>query len=148
MKTSGAVMYIYCLVFGLSLLFSICYTNAQQVCKETVDSLTGKKVYARYDEAPQYKNGAAAMQRFIITNFNNSKNEPWQSMYSISFIIDKDGSVIAPRVTNKSVTGYSDGEREMIRVFLQMPRWSPGRCGETIVACIAKTPIIIDPSGE
>jgi hypothetical protein len=135
-------------MLGLSLLFPTCSINAQKGCKETVDSLTGKQVYARFDEAPHYKNGTAAMQKFIVTNFNSSKNEPWQSTYSIAFIVDKDGFVIAPRVPNKSANEYSDGEREMIRVFLQMPRWNPGRCGETIVTCITKTPVIIDPSVE
>ncbi|HEV7424310.1 MAG TPA: hypothetical protein VGO21_03920 [Candidatus Paceibacterota bacterium] len=148
MKASGSVAYKCCFTLLFSFLLSTYSIKAQNRCKETVDTLTGKKVYEKYDVEPEYKDGAGAMQRFIITNFDSSKNEPWQSTYSIVFIVDKDGSVIAPRIHNKPVNEYSDGEHEMIRVFLQMPRWHPGRCGETTVACIFKTPIVIDPLKE
>jgi len=148
MKTSGSVVYIYSFVLGFSFLLATNSTCAQNVCKETVDTLTGKKVYDKYDVEPKYKSGTGAVLRFVISNFDSSKNEPWQSSFSIVFIVDKDGSVIAPRIQNKPVNEYSSGERELIRVFLQMPRWDPGKCGETTVACMVKTPIVLDPSKE
>jgi hypothetical protein len=148
MKTSGSVVYIISFVLGFGLTLSTNPISAQNVCKETVDTLTGKKVYDEYDVEPKYKIEGGAILRFVISNFDISKNEPWQSSFSIAFIVDKDGSVIAPRIQNKPVNEYSSGERELIRVFLQMPRWYPGRCGETTVACMVKTPIILDPANE
>jgi hypothetical protein len=148
MKASRSVACIYCFTLVFSLFFSTSSINAQDGCKDILDKSTGKKVYSKYDIAPKYKNGIVAMQKFVITNFNSSKNDPWQSTYSIVFVIDTDGSVIAPRIQNKPVAEYSSGERELIRVFLQMPRWDPGRCSETIVPCLVTTPIIMDPSVE
>jgi protein TonB len=105
-------------------------------------------VYYKYEEEPVYKTGIGGMMRFVTANFYITKNEPWQSLFKITFIVDKDGSVVAPRIEGKPVSDYSASEREMIRVFRKMPRWEPGKCNHTKISCLIKTPIILDPSRE
>jgi hypothetical protein len=118
-----------------------CKSEAQNNCENKIDSISGKNIAERYDSSPVYPGGIPALNKFIVKNFNNNKNEPFQGAFLLVLIINSNGMMIHSRIDNKKPENYTSGEKEMLRVISLTRRWIPGKCGSKRVTCLIKHPI-------
>jgi hypothetical protein len=127
----------------LLLLLGVDYNlYSQESCKIILDKKSGLSIYNKYDTDPTYIGGIPALTGFVSKHFNIENNVPYQGIFKITCIVDKHGWIKYPRIKDKSVNDYSNGEREMLRVFSLMPKWQPGTCKKKSVDCIVTIPII------
>ncbi len=113
-------MKIYQIFIVLLIASAPLLTNAQE--KENKD-----KVYEVVGVKPEYPGGTDALRTFLASQVEypaEAKKKGIKGKVFVSFIIDKDGSVIEPKVV-KSVDPLLD--KEAIRVFSEMPKWKPGK---------------------
>jgi hypothetical protein len=123
------------------LLVQSCKTKSQNNCENKIDLISGKNISVRHDSSPVYPGGIPALNKFILKNFNNNKNEPFQGEFNLVLIINKNGIMIHSRIDNKKPKDYTSGEKEMLRVISLASKWIPGKCGTKNVTCLIKHPI-------
>ena len=105
------------------------------------------KVYRVVEEMPIFPGGQEEMFKFLMSNIRYpaeaiSKNV--QGRVIVRFVVDKDGSVIAPEVV-RSVD--PDLDKEAVRVILSMPKWMPGKQNGKPVAVYFSVPIMFRLNG-
>ena len=120
---------------------------------------TGDEVYTIVDEAPQFPGGQDELNKFLIKNIkypDMARECDCQGRVFVSFVIDKDGTVIDVQIARKanscstttcydatkSVVPCNDPnkdsetvdcdasgmlDKEAIRVVKIMPKWIPGK---------------------
>ncbi|MBF1529557.1 MAG: energy transducer TonB [Prevotella salivae] len=103
----------------LVLLFSF-MTSTAQTKKNDME-------YCIVEMMPQYPGGLAAMLKYIRENIKypeQAMKERIQGRVTVSFIIEKDGSISDVKAV-RSVHPLLD--KEAVRVVKSMPKWSPGK---------------------
>ena len=103
----------------LVLLFSFT-TSTAQTKKNDME-------YCIVEMMPQYPGGLAAMLKYIRENIKypeQAMKERIQGRVTVSFIIEKDGSISDVKAV-RSVHPLLD--KEAVRVVESMPKWSPGK---------------------
>ena len=85
------------------------------------------------EDAPEFPGGNAKLMEFLSKNIHYPKNAEKngiQGRVVVKFVVDKDGSIVDPRVV-RSVDPALD--KEALRVIKAMPKWKPGkRDGEPV----------------
>ena len=79
------------------------------------------------EDMPEFKGGTEALLEYLRENLEypeRCKQEEIQGRVIVTFVIDKDGSIVEPEVV-KSVD--PDLDAEALRVVSQMPAWNPGK---------------------
>lgn len=123
-------------IIKLILLFSI-LINTQQV-----EAQTNALIYnmAGIDVKPTFPGGIDAFYQFIGKNFKTPKVEGLQGKVYVTFVIEKDGSIIDIKVLRD--IGYGTGE-EAVRVLKECPKWNPGIQNGKAVRVLYSLPISI-----
>ncbi len=101
------------------LLFSF-MTSTAQTKKNDME-------YCIVEMMPQYPGGLAAMLKYIRENIKypeQAMKERIQGRVTVSFIIEKDGSISDVKAV-RSVHPLLD--KEAVRMVKSMPKWSPGK---------------------
>lgn len=78
------------------------------------------------DKMPEFPGGQVALVKYISKNIKypqKYKSEKLNARVFVSFIIDKDGKVVSPKIV-KSLNAECDAEA--LRVISKMPDWIPG----------------------
>ncbi len=75
---------------------------------------------------PEYIGGAAALRKFIITNFRIPNWVEDNIRVKVFFIIDENGKVTDITVSQGTNSALSE---EAVRVLNRMPDWKPGKMG-------------------
>lgn len=131
MKTGKLILKIF---FLLTILLSSKNTIAQS--DDVVYSTAGIEV------KPSFPGGMNEFYKFIGKNFRTPKIEGLQGKVYVTFVIEKDGSLIDIKVLRD--IGYGTGE-EAIRVLKECPKWSPGIQNGKPVRVLYSLPIAITP---
>lgn len=103
--------------------------SARKIEEELKDSMP----LALLDEVPSYPGGGEALMKYLTSSIKypaRAKEAGIVGVVSVSFLIEKDGSVSKAKVT----TGIGGGcNEEALRVVALMPKWKPGKQkGKTI----------------
>ncbi|WP_229684157.1 energy transducer TonB [Flavobacterium limi] len=115
-----------------SILFLLIIFISAGVKAQTQVSNTNKDYHhmSELDEAPAFPGGIQEFYNFIGANYQTPKVQGLAGKVYVTFIIEKDGSVVDIRVLRD--IGYGTG-REAIRVLQNCPKWTPGKYkGETV----------------
>lgn len=99
-----------------------------------VESVTPPdEVFTVVEDMPEFPGGMSELMKFIADNIAYPEEAEKQNITGrvvIQFVVDKDGSIIEPKVV-KSVDPLLDAEA--LRVISKMPSWTPGKQrGETV----------------
>ncbi len=98
-------------------------------------------VYANVQEMPQYPGGNNVLLEYLRANIKYPqicRENRIQGRVLVSFIINKDGSIEAPRV----VRGVHEAlDYEALRVISEMPVWEPGRLNGEPVRVMYTIPV-------
>lgn len=92
----------------------------------TVQGTVEEPVFQVVEEQPEYPGGVSALMEFLAKSIKypeDAEKEGIQGRVIVQFVIDKDGSVMAPKVV-RSVHPSIDAEA--MRVVSSMPKWKPG----------------------
>ncbi|MBO9561165.1 MAG: hypothetical protein J7621_00265 [Niastella sp.] len=122
-------------------------------CKSYYDKALKKQVYTQVDIEPEYIGGAPAYQRFLNKHMRYpqegiDEHNP-QDRIEMKFIVDTDGSIIQPRINDKTdTTDFTPFEKEMFRVLKLTGKWQPGICQGKKVAAEAKKSMVVCLSTE
>ncbi len=103
--------YLYSLLFVI-----ICFSaNAQS-----------EEVFVKVDQMPEFPGGQVALVKYISKNLHypaKAKKNKISGRVFVSFIINKEGQVIEPKI----LRGLSEEcDEEALRIIKQMPKWKPG----------------------
>lgn len=121
--------------------------DADPPCKHYYHNSLKKYVYTQVEIEAEYEGGSAAWQRYLNKHLKYPQemidNEEMQSSVYTTCIIDANGRMIGPRITNKSDTSeYSPLDKHFIQIIKSVPRWAPGICEGKKVASEKKINII------
>jgi TonB family protein len=107
------------LLFLLCFLLIVPYMFAQQA---------DEKVYDKVEKMPQYPGGHDKLMKFLRIPLPASAlmGHGVPGRVIIQFVVEKDGTVMNPKVV-RSVDPYLD--RDALKLFDRMPRWTPGEQG-------------------
>jgi hypothetical protein len=110
-------------------------------CLIEKDSILHVNVYTSVDTLPSFGNDQLEVIKYFRENFNEKVIDDYQRSFRFVLFIDEKGKVIQCRVIGKPADKYSNGEKEGIRVFENMPLWKPGICGKRQVVTRLLFPI-------
>lgn len=86
--------------------------------------------------------GTAALQKYIVGKivYFNYDFEPLDSRIYIEFIVDKDGSILNPKI----IKGFDEKLNESCLTMIQnMPKWKPAETNGVAVKSLVRIPITI-----
>ncbi len=118
----------------LSLLFNSWSASAQQTPRadsipQSPEQIFSEPIYSIGDESLSFPGGDIAKFNFINKNLRypqECKEKGIQGIVWLSVVIDKQGNITEVTVHRAPPEGKAL-EVEAIRLYKQMPRWSPGR---------------------
>lgn len=85
-----------------------------------------RRTFTHFNNEPQFPGGLDALMRFLGENIQypaTARENDIQGVVVMTFVVDKDGSVITPVVV-RDIGGGSGAEA--LRVVKLMPKWRPG----------------------
>ena len=100
------------------------------------------EVFQEVDEMPEFPGGFGECTKFLQQNLKYPEVPQElgiQGRVVVQFIIDRDGSIVEPKVI-RSVDSYLDNEA--LRVISMMPKWKPGKQSGKIVRVRLTAPIM------
>ena len=100
-----------------------------KIINETYTLIPGdnEPIYDSVEENPSFPGGDAALRTWLQKNLRypaNALANGIQGRVLVSFIVNKDGSIVEPKII-RSVDPSLD--KEAARIISSMPRWKPGR---------------------
>nr|WP_051590591.1 energy transducer TonB [Flavobacterium daejeonense] len=137
MRTGKHLLKIF---FVFTILLSSKNTIAQSDdADDALYSTTGIEV------KPTFPGGINEFYQFIGKNFQTPKVEGLKGKIYITFVIEKDGSVMDIKILRD--IGYGTGE-EAVRVLKECPKWNPGIQNGKVVRVLYSLPININTVKE
>lgn len=102
--------------------------------KEKYPPYLGGDVYAlmSMEVSPEYPGGKAAMDNYLKKNISASKKQGFSGIATVSFVIEKDGSLTNVKV-ERGINNTIDAE--LVRVLESSVKWSPGIKNGNPVRC-------------
>ena len=105
-----------------------------------------KDISSEADEIPQFPGGMKGLLVYINSNLNldNVKNAIAQKVkgrVQVRFVVDTDGSVKNVCI-GKSL--HPECDQEAMRIVRSLPRWTPGKLDEKVVAVWQGVPVSFD----
>lgn len=100
-----------------------------------------ENVFDVVEELPEFPGGLTECVRFVNRNIVYPKvpqEKGIQGRVIVQFIIDKDGSIVSPKVIQSI---HPDLDKEALRVISIMPKWEPGKIQGKVVKCKFRIPI-------
>jgi protein TonB len=92
----------------------------------TAQTGSPEKIYSFVEQMPEFPGGDAEMMKFLMKNILYPKVTSESLIcgsLKVQFVIDKDGSVINPRITKSC---GSEWDAELLRVIKLFPKFKPG----------------------
>lgn len=99
-------------------------------------------IYDVVDEGPEFPGGEYALMQYISKNLRIPSEIEVQGRVTLSFIIEKDGSISNVKVL-RSASDLLD--EEAVRLIESMPKWKPGKVNGKAVRTQWMIPISIRP---
>ena len=107
---------------------------------------------------PQFPGGDAALMKFLEENVRCPKKAIRKGVHGrvvVSFFVEKDGSITELKIAGNFLKDKSGNpctnssiikrcEKEALRVFKLMPKWSPGRQGNRVVRVKYCAPVLFN----
>ena len=87
------------------------------------------EVFWVVDQRPEFPGGEAALMEYLRSNLEypeNCKKNKVQGRVLISFVVNKDGSIVEPAVVKSAGPEGVELDVEALRVISGMPAWTPG----------------------
>ena len=87
------------------------------------------EVFWVVDQRPEFPGGEAALMEYLRSNLEypeNCKKNKVQGRVLISFVVNKDGSIVEPAVVKSAGPKGVELDVEALRVISGMPAWTPG----------------------
>lgn len=103
------------------------WVDIQEVDIAETDSTD--EVFWVVDQRPEYPGGEAALMEYLRSNLQypeNCKKNKVQGRVLISFVVNKDGSIVEPAVVKSAGPAGVELDVEALRVVSSMPAWTPG----------------------
>ena len=124
-------------LFLFEAFFWFQFVSAQENQKDS-----NEKIYntATLDVKPEFPGGIEEFYKYIGKNYNTPKVQGLAGKVYMTFVIDKDGSVVDIKIIRD--LGYGTGE-EAIRVLSNCPNWIPGELQGRKVRVLYALPITI-----
>ncbi|MDR3025655.1 TonB family protein [Chryseobacterium sp.] len=91
------------------------------------------EIYKDVDQSAEYPGGMGALRKFLGDNFDTSLMEGGEGTLKakLKFVVEKDGTVSAVTIEEKSPNG--DFNNEAVRVVKKLKKWTPAkRNGESV----------------
>lgn len=108
------------------LLFVLAFFASSFMAKNSFAQSNSEEVAVTVDKMPEFPGGQVALVKYISKNIKypqKYKKDKINGRVFVSFVIDKDGKVISPKIV-KSLNSECDAEA--LRVITKMPDWIPG----------------------
>jgi periplasmic protein TonB len=117
-------------------------------CSCKVDSVDKLPVFSIAQKMPEFPGGEAAMMKFISNNLVYSlrdTTEQIQTKVLVMFIVDTGGNLRNICVKNpRHADRFTQFEKECMKVFTKMPKWSAGELNGKKVNVKYDCPIHVD----
>lgn len=97
-------------------------TNASEPATDS-----NEQIFEKVDQNPSFPGGSEELMKWLRKNMkypSEAMENNIQGKVTVQFVIDKDGSIVDPKVTH-SVDPSLD--KEALRIVQAMPRWTPGK---------------------
>ena len=93
----------------------------------TIEESDEDDIFQVVEEMPEFPGGEEALLKYLSKNIHypeRAREQGVQGTCVIEFVINKDGSVVEPKVV-RQLEGQCDNEA--MRVVRSMPKWKPGK---------------------
>ncbi len=107
-------------------MFILCFAGFTQQVYSQNSSIEESTIFTKVDKMPEYPGGQVALVKYLSKNIkypSKFKKNKINGRVFVSFVIDKDGKVVTPKIV-KSLNEECDAEA--LRVISKMPDWIPG----------------------
>lgn len=107
-------------------MFILCFAGFTQQVYSQNSSIEESAIFTKVDKMPEYPGGQVALVKYLSKNIkypSKFKKNKINGRVFVSFVIDKDGKVVTPKIV-KSLNEECDAEA--LRVISKMPDWIPG----------------------
>lgn len=111
------------------------------VCLSVYDKKLKMEIFSNVDERAEFPEGFGKEYLFFAKKMKYPDQDQFQGSIKGSFIVDKEGAIIDPRIEGKKEEDYTPLDREFIRVSLLMPKWKPAKCNGKKVTTRVMAPI-------
>lgn len=116
------------------------YKNGKLISGISTDKNGETYIYTEAEIAPNPKNGIMDFYKFIGRNYRTPEKQGLEGKVYITFVVDKEGKIVEPRVLRD--IGFGTGD-EAIRVITAYDGFAPGEQRGQKVRCTYSLPISI-----
>ena len=121
MKGVACMKYIPAII-----LFLVIYSSANAQKGDSIALRDVDSIYLVYDEPPEFPGGVDSLLKYFSVSYRYPPHEnEWQGRVSVSFVINKDGTVFDAKIMRGDIP--PEIKKEVLRVLNSMPPWKPGR---------------------
>ena len=124
----------------LKITFTESYENGKLISGTSTDENNISYNYTEVMQKPMAKNGINSFYKYIDQNYNTPKVQGLQGQIYLTFVVDKEGKLIEPKVIRD--IGYGTGT-EAIRIINAAKNWLPGKIRGIPIRTIYSLPITI-----
>ncbi|MEO9483084.1 MAG: energy transducer TonB [Ekhidna sp.] len=113
------------ILIPLLTLLAVSFSFGQELAMHSSPDID--KVYTEVDESCKYPGGIVKLYEDIVEEINYPEEAAKKNIKGrvfIQFIVEKDGSLSNIQVAKSLGFGCDE---EALRIFKEMPKWSPGR---------------------
>ena len=100
-------------------------------CEECgIEEADTSQVFMVVEEMPEFPGGTEALMEYLRSNIQypeRCKENKIQGRVLISFVVNKDGSIVEPAVVKSAGPEGVELDFEASRVISSMPAWTPGK---------------------
>ncbi len=115
-------------------------------CEECeIEEADTSQVFMVVEEKPEFPGGEAALMEYLRSNLQypeNCKKNKVQGRVLISFVVNKDGSIVEPAVVKSAGPVGVELDVEALRVISGMPAWTPGKQNGEAVRVQFTVPVV------
>lgn len=124
----------------LKITFTESYENGKLISGTSTDENNISYNYTEVMQKPMAKNGINSFYKYIGQNYNTPKVQGLQGQIYLTFVVDKEGKLIEPKVIRD--IGYGTGT-EAIRIINAAKNWLPGKIRGIPIRTMYSLPITI-----
>lgn len=112
---------------------------------DIVEADSTDEVFWVVDQRPEFPGGEAALMEYLRSNLEypeRCKENKVQGRVLISFVVNKDGSIVEPAVVKSAGPEGVELDVEALRVISAMPVWTPGKQNGEAVRVQYTVPVV------
>ncbi len=115
-------------------------------CEECeIEEADTSQVFMVVEEKPEFPGGEAALMEYLRSNLQypeRCKENKVQGRVLITFVVNKDGSIVEPAVVKSAGPVGVELDVEALRVISGMPAWTPGKQNGEAVRVQFTVPVV------